>query len=687
MATSNTVFRVAELDFDTIKANLREYLRSQSQFSDFDFDGAGINVLLDVLSYNTHYMAYYLNMVANEMFLDSAQLRNSVVSHAKIMNYVPTSRRAATAQVNIIVTPPGGNTTSSLLLPKFTEFQSEAIDGVNYTFVTDEGRVATKNVAAGTFTFANVILKQGESFTSTFVATPTNVLSPFLIPSSGLDTSTMLVTVQNSSLDTFSEAYTLSNDLTEVTANSKVYFLQPDVSGQYSIYFGDNTIGKGLANGNLVIVDYIVTDGDASNRANSFTNMSAIGGFSNVIVNSVSAAAGGSEAESIDDIKFRAPIAYTAQNRAVTVNDYTTLLLKDYPNIDEISVWSGADNDPIVYGKVFISLKPRGGYVITEAEKTRIKNEIIAQRSVVSITPEIVDPEFLYLLLNVKVYYDSSKTSLSPAELQTVVRNAITSYTDNELGRFDAAFMTSRLQTAIDNADQSIQNSDLSVRIQKRFTPTTNTTANYTVNFGAELRRGSLLDRLVSYPSFTINDETGISRTAFVDEVFLSSTGVDSVNVTNPGFNYTQAFVTILGDGVGATARATILNGRIESIAIVNRGSGYTRATAVVEGDGSSATAEVILSGKTGALETYYYKTTGEKIIINANAGTIDYQTGKVVLQNFSPISISSNPDYPFGTLTLNIEPEGQRIDPLRNRIVTLDDTDNQAIQITVEAV
>lgn len=687
MAASNTVFRITELDFDTIKGNLREYLRSQSQFSDYDFDGAGLNILLDVLAYNTHYMGYYLNMVANEMFIDSALLPSSVTSHAKMLNYTPTSRRAATATINLTVTPPVSNTTSTLLLPKYSQFQSEAIDGVNYTFVTDEAYTATKNVAAGTFTFSNVTLKQGEHLTSTFTASPTNLLTPFVIPSTSVDTSTLSVLVQTSSVDTTANTFTQSDDLTEVTATSKVYFLEPFSDNQYAIYFGDNQIGQGLANGNLVIVDYIVTEGDASNKANSFTNMSSIGGFSNVTVSPVVAAAGGSLAETLEQVKFRAPIAYTAQNRAVTVNDYTTLLLKDYPNIDQISVWSGAENDPVVYGKVFISLKPKAGYVVTTAEKERIVNEIIANRSVLTITPEIIDPEYLYLLLNVTVYYDPTKTSYSPAEIQTIVRNAITNYTDAELNKFDSPFMASRLQTAIDNADESIQNSDLKVRVQKRFTPTLNTTANYTVSFNAPLARGSLLNRLASYPSFTINDDNGISRTAYIDEVFLSSTGVDSLSITNAGSNYTQAFVTITGDGTGATAQATILNGRIQTIKVVNRGSGYTRATATIEGDGSGATADVILSGNNGTVETYYYKTNGEKIIINATAGTIDYATGKVYLLNFAPTGISTNPDYSSGILTLDIEPEQQRIDPLRNRIVTLDKTDNLAIQITVEAV
>lgn len=687
MASSNTVFKISELDFDTIKANLRDYLRSQSQFSDYDFEGAGLNVLLDTLAYNTHYMGIYLNMVANEMFLDSAQLPNSVASHSKILNYTPTSRRAASAIVNVLVTPPGGNTTSSLLLPKYTEFQAEPIDGVNYTFVTDEAHVASKNLTSNTFTFSNVTLLQGEHLTSTFVATPTNVLTPFRLPNEGIDTSTLLITVQTSSIDTSANTYTLSNDITEVEANTTSYFLQAAPDLQYEIYFGDGTIGKALSNGNLVIVDYLTTEGDASNKANAFTVLSSVGGFSNVTSTPVTAAAGGSLEETIEQIKFRAPIAYTAQNRAVNVNDYMSLLLSDYPNIEQLSVWSGADNDPIVYGKVYISIKPRAGYVLTELEKTRIKNEIIADRSVLTITPELVDPEYLYLLLQVTVYYDPSKTSYSPAEIKTIVRNAIISYSSSELNRFNSPFMQSRLQAAIDQAEASITNSSLRVDVQKRFTPTVNTTANYTVTFNAALSRGGLLERLYTYPAFAINDSDGVSRQAYIDEVFLSYTGVDSISVLTPGYGYSTATVTVTGDGTGATATAILVNGRVESIQVVDRGSGYTRATITITGDGSEATAEAVLSSRTGTLEVFYYQDNGEKIVISDEIGTIDYEAGRIVLTNFAPTSIISNPDYTAGILTVNVSPDSQRIDPYANRIVTLDSSDNLAIQITVEAV
>jgi hypothetical protein len=689
MATSNTSFRIAELDFDTIKLNLRNYLRSQNQFQDYDFEGAGLNILLDILAYNTHYMAYYLNMVGNEMFLDSALIRNSIISHAKHLNYTPTSRRAATAEVSILVTPPSGNTLSTLTLPKYTEFQSEAIDGVNYTFVTTEAYVSTKNLTSNTFTFSGVELKQGERLSYDFAVTENNPTRNFVIPSANIDTTTLTVEVQTSTLDTSSNVFVQVSDITTINANSKVYFLSAVENEQYSMYFGDNYLGKGLSNGNIILTDYVVTDADLGNKANVFTIMGEVGGFSNVIVNSVAAASGGAERETTEQIKFRAPIAYTYQNRAVTTTDYLNLLARDYPAVDQISVWGGQDNDPVVYGKVFISMKPKAGYVITNAEKNRITNEIITNLNVVTVTPELIDPEYTYILTKAKIYYDQSSTNLTAPEIQTLVRNTIVSYASTELNKFNEPFKFSRLQTAIDNADPSITNSDLSITLQKRFTPSLNESLNYEITFNAPLQRGGVFDKLSSFPSFTILDSNGITRTAYIEEVPLSYTGVESVAMVASGSNYTEApTVTISGDGSGATARASIVNGKVISVKILTRGSNYTRATVSFESDsGSGASAEAVLSARYGTLRVFYYKDNGEKIIINSDIGTIDYEVGKINLVGFKPTTITSNPYYTDGVLVFNIGSEEQRIEPTRNRILTLDTTDSLSIQIDVEAV
>ena len=410
MAGANSM-RISELDFDSIKENLKNYLKSQSEFSDFDFDGAGMNVLLDILAYNTHYMGYYLNMVGNEAFLDTAQIRSSIISHAKHTNYLPTSMIGASANVNITATPQAGEPDdTTLTLPKYTKFVSEPLNGVNYIFCTTGAKSATK--ANGVFTFNNVEIKQGDPITQSYTGLTERKIK---IPSANVDTSTITVIVQNSSVDTTILNYTIADDLTEITANSTVFFLEEnsDETGSYTLTFGDNIIGKAITQDNIVTIRFLETSGSYANKVNTFSIIGSVGSFGTVAVNSNAAAAGGAERESIEAIRFHAPIEYATQNRAVTVNDYQQLIAKDYPNIDAVSVWSGDENDPPIYGKTFISLKPKLNYFITEIEKERIKDQIIRKRAVLTVTPEIVNTDYVYLLVNAKVNYNPNLSTLS----------------------------------------------------------------------------------------------------------------------------------------------------------------------------------------------------------------------------------------------------------------------------------
>jgi len=690
MTTSNTVLRIAELDFDTIKINLREYLRSQNQFTEYDFEGSGLNILLDVLSYNTHYMAYYLNMIGNEMFLDSATLRNSVASHAKHLNYVPTSTKGATASIDIVVAdtdPTSG--LSTITLPAHSKFQSQQIDGVNYTFVNLDSYSASKNVTSNTYTFSNVLITQGETITYNVVVDATNTKRRFLIPDANIDTSTLIVSITNSSVDSTKNTFILADDVTTLDSNSKVYFLEETDEDNYNIYFGDGIIGKNLSDDNIVNLKYLSSDGQASNKANSFTFISSLGSFSNVVVNSISAAAGGSQRDTIDRIKFLAPRFYTAQNRAVTKDDYGTLLLKDYPDVESISVWGGEENIPVVYGKIFISMKPKSGYVITQAEKDRIVKELISNRNVVTVTPEIVDPDFLYLKFEIAVNYGIKNTILDEASLANIVKNIVNSYNDTDLEKFNSAYRTSKLQNLISSGEDSFLGSSVETVIQKRFEPTLNELKNYVIDFSVPLSRGLYTEKLYSYPTFSILDGAGISRDALIEETPLSFTGVESIEITNSGSGYTDSpTVKITGDGSGATGKAVVVNGKIISINIVNKGSNYTAAIVSITDDtGSGATAISVLSASIGVLRSYYILgTTGEKVILNENFGTINYDTGQINITNFKPTSITSNPNYASGVLTLNIYPLDTTILPSRNRLLSIDPEDPTAILVTMKS-
>jgi hypothetical protein len=685
MALANTALRISELDFDSIRSNLKTYLSAQNEFTDFDFEGSGLAVLLDLLAYNTHYMAYYLNMVGNEMFLDTAQLRPSVISHAKHIDYVPKSQLGAAAVINLQVTPSGGEDTdaTTLTMAKNTRFISEPVDGVNYIFSTIAANTITK--VGGSFSFVNIPIRQGDPVSQSYTVAGQK---KFNIPSANADTSVLTVTVQESASNTLTKVYTEADDITELTANSLSYFLEEnaDANGSYSIYFGDGTIGKKPANNNIVILNYIETSGEAANKANTFTPIQSIGGeySGNVIVTSVSSATSGAPKESIETIRDRAPHFYTAQNRAVTTNDYKSLLLRDYPNIEAISVWSGDQNDPPIYGKVFISMKPKENYILSEKEKLRIETEVIANRSVMTVFPEIVDPDYTYIIIEATVNYSTSKTTLSADALKSLVRQAILDYRDADLKTFTSTFRVSTLQKYIDNAHESILGSTVDILLQKRVELTLNTPLNYRTSYQYDLHGGYAHGKLGSYPSITILDGSGTSRVSYIEDTPDSVTGISEIQTILAGTGYTSVpTVTIEGDGTGASATAVIVGGKIKNITLDARGQDYTVATATLSGGGGSgASISPVLQSRIGTLRSFYYKSNGEKVILNPNLGTIDYDSGDISIILLNPTGVTENDRYDTNFLTLNAEPHDKLLCPVRNGILDIDDADGGAITI-----
>ena len=677
---ANTALRIAEIDFESIKTNLKEYLRSQAEFTDYDFEGSGMSVLLDILAYNTHYMGYYLNMIGNEMFLDTSQIRQSTISHAKLINYFPESAHGALAKVNITVTPGDAEdqVTDIITLDKYTNFLGADIDGVNHNFVTLYSNTASKT--SGSFSFANVVLKQGEVATRQYLMDfATNQYRRFNIPSANVDLDTLTVTVQASSTDTGTEAYVLADDITELTGNSAVFFVEEDVDQTYTFYFGDNYIGKKPNDGSIIIATYLDTDGSVANNISTFALADAIADeyTNNVSITTVTTSYSGTEKETIEQIKYRAPYFYTAQNRAVTKLDYETLITKDYNNIDAVSVWGGEENDPPVYGKVYISLKTSGNYSLTNLEKENIIDSLVRNRNVVTVTPEIVDPVFVYLLLSGQVTYNPSLTNRTSGEIDALIDAAISDYSTNNLNRFDSVFRLSKLQSTIEASEPAITGSDVDIYAQRRIEITTGQTKTYEINFDMPLRKGDFLNKLYTFPQVTVNDASGISRNIFFEEVPNSFTGVDSIEITNSGMNYTSApTVTITGDGTGATATATVINGKLRTIEVTNKGIDYTRATvSLTGGEGSEATARAILEARNGTLRTYYFNTAGQKVILNSEAGTINYDTGRITLDALSATAVVANDLYDTNILTINVIPEDDIIRPLRNRIITIDET------------
>ena len=467
---------ITELDFDEIKANLKTYLSKQNEFTDYDFEGSGMAVLLDLLAYNTHYNAVYANMLANEMFLDSADLRNSVVSHAKHIGYTARSARAPYTELNITVNDATG---SSLTMPKGTTFTT-TIDGVSYNYVTNAALSITPD--NGVFTFSNVKVYEGTLVTNKYTVDTSNANQRFLIKNTGADTSTLKVTVQNSSGDSTTTAFTLTEDVTGVTSTSNVYYLEAAEDQQYEVRFGNGVLGKAVENGNIVILEYVVTNGPDSNGATSFTNASSIGGFTDITVITNSASGGGSDLESVDSIKFNAPKRFSAQNRAVTTNDYKALVRSIYPNVQSIQSWGGEDNNPPTYGRVFISLKPTTGITLTNSVKKSII-ESLETYNIGSVIPVFVDPIITYVKPDVFIKYNSKTTTKTDTDIETLVTTAITNFSTTNLEQFGGIFRYSQFTKTVDEADTSILNNITRLKMYQLTTPVLSTTETYTINF------------------------------------------------------------------------------------------------------------------------------------------------------------------------------------------------------------
>jgi len=673
---ANARLNISDLDFDQIKQNLKSYLQQQNTFQDYDFEGAGLSVLLDILAYNTHYNSYYLNMVANESFLDTAILRDSVVSHAKTLGYTPQSITAPEALINITIET--SNTTSDVVtIPRGTTFSSSLIDTQSYSFVMLEDVTATKSGTV--FYYDSVKIYEGTLPTYSFTYNQnSNPKRTFTLPDSGIDTTTIKVSVVPNSGNTLTQVYTAVTDILEINSASTVYFLQEGKNGQFQLSFGDGVLGKALDDGSIISVSYLITSGAAANKAAAFVPNSTINGLTNITVTTVTVAAGGSIRESIDSIKFGAAAQFSTQNRLVTFKDYETFLKRSYPNIDSLSVWGGEDETPPVYGKVFVSLKPKENYFITETEKQRIIDEIIKPKSIVAVSTEIVDPKYLYILVENYVQYDKTKTTSNSVAIKDAIKNSIINYKDIFLNKFASTFVLSKMQDYIDSVDlNTITGSETILRLQKRFEPSLSSASTYQIEFNAPLHRGTTTNKMVS-SNFDVYDDVETLRNVIIEEIPESYTGISDIQVINPGSGYTTApTVTITGDGVGATASAVIVNGRIQSIAITNRGINYSRAIITISGgNGYGGIATAVLDGRYGTLRLVYFDDNAERQVVNSNIGSINYDTGLVTLTNLNIISLAT-----FDNLVrLTIESEKGIVKSFRNTIITLDDTDPTSI-------
>jgi hypothetical protein len=557
-----TNLNVTELDFDQIKSNLKNYLKTQTEFSSHDFEGSGLSSLLDVLAYNTHYNAMAAHFALNEAFLDSAQIRGNIVTRAKLLGYIPRSVLAPKAIVNITVDVSNElntNPPASLTLLRGTKLTTQ-VDGRNYRYIVlNEQSAVLSDVQANKYVFDNVTIVEGTRKKLLYRVDNDIENQKYQISDDDADTSTLRVLIQANEQSSSYDNYTKFESLINVDSSSRVYYIQENSNEYFEVYFGDGVTGKKPLNNNIVTLDYIFTNGPDSNGANAFTMVDNIGGYGTIAITTLAKSDGGTIKESNESIRFNAPLTFTSQNRAVTSDDYRAIIQKEFTNINSISTWGGEDNDPITFGSIFISIKPLVNDVLDDNEKNEIMNTILKGKSVVSITPIIVDPNFTYLDLDVAFKYNPNLTDRSPVELTAVVRDTVSDYNFNELNKFDGVFRHSQLLKAIDNADPSIQNS--SVRPYMFMTITPNKfSANKDNNFNLQF----------TSPFFSSGSSTNFIISSTVWRLGGQDVYFGDIPITGSTGRQVIVYKVVAGENVTVLNNAGIINVEKGTIALNN---------------------------------------------------------------------------------------------------------------------
>lgn len=550
--------RVQELDFDTIKQNLKDYLRGKPEFSDYDFEGSGINALLNVLAYNDHYLAVLANLQMQELFLDTASKRTTAALHASRLGYIPGSKKSPVAKVNLEIFPSGSP--ASLTIGRGATFET-TLSGTTYQFVTTEAKTVART--NNRYVFENLEIREGTFKTYRYL-TVEGTENKFMIPSKNIDTSTLSVKVQVSASNTNFTRYQLNTSIAEIDSTSPVYFLRLNQDGYYEVYFGDGILSKTWTPGNVIVLEYIETNGSATNGAAVFTFTDTVQGHSSNLVTVVQSASGGDEEETVDEIRVNAQAAVGVQNRAVTTQDFYSVIRSIYP-VDSLAVWGGEQNVPKIYGKVFIAIRPKGNAeILTQTTKQYIIDELIRMKNVVTVTPVIVDPSYVYLGIDSTVYYSDTSTEYSSSTIEVLVKQAINSYALENLGKFNSALRHSKLSGMIDDSDTSIQSNITKITMRKAVPTQYLTTANYSIDFGNPFLSSNTDTQNLKSTGFTIvgntntmyfDDLDGILRMYYLDgtvkKIYASNVG--SVDYENGRITFNELFVTTSSTSIEIT--------------------------------------------------------------------------------------------------------------------------------------
>lgn len=558
---ANTSITVASLDFDTIKSSLKNYMKSQPQFADYNFDGSNMSVLLDVLSYNTYMNAFYTNMAISESFLDSSQLRNSAVSRAKELNYVPVSDRSSKAVLSMTFQSSVG--AQSVLIPEKTKFSAQNSNG-SWTFVTDTNRVLYPS--GNTFTITDLAVYEGTYITDTFAVDYSQENQRFLLTNDNIDTSSITVSVVEN-LSSNPTTFTKAESLYGLTSTSNIYFVQGAEDYKYEIVFGDNTFGRRPNDSAVVIVEYRITSGSNGNGSTNFTLDDDLQIVNNTITAS-SSSYGGADAESIESIKFRAPRHFQTQQRAITSRDFKDIILEAYPDIKNVHVFGGETiSGTVQFGKAIISPVTYSGYPLSTTEKNDIQS-YLADKCTIGINPVVIDPNYLYLIATVLVKYDAALTDSSPETIASTVSNAIRTFNSTYLTDFDTTFKFSRLEAAINDADASISSNELRVALRKDLNPTLNVAFYPDISFMNQVIPGSIYSstflsggKEYQYTDYNPNNNTfQVTQSASGSVILTNSVNTIYLkDVTVPGYEtYTPVGSIDYATGTLALGQITI---------------------------------------------------------------------------------------------------------------------------------
>ena len=527
MAANSSII-LTQLDFTEYKNSLKAYLKEQDEFKDYDFEGSNLSVMLDILAYNTYQNAFYLNMVSNEMFLDSAKLRDSVISHAKELNYLPRSFTSAKAQIQLRITPTDPNK-NSIVIPKGTQFISR-VDDFSYTFTTSENLVVT-NKANGAFVSDTITIYEGNYLSDTYVVNYTGPLV-YKINNKNVDISSVAVTVLEDN-GSVTQEYSRATSLFGHNESSKVFFLQPGIGDTYEIVFGDGVVGRKPKNNSIVIVEYRISNGELPNGAFRFINSGRIDNEPDVVITTVSAAADGAVAEDLNSIKFNAPRAFTTQERAVTAEDYENILKANFPEINAVTAYGGEDATPPQYGRIFVSVDLTDVDGLPKTKEDEYKR-FLRSRSSVAMEPLFISPDYTYLKVDSIVKYNINRTGLNPEDIRTYIIDSILNYASENLNSFSKTFRYSKLVQALDATDSSIISNETDINLVKYLTPTLNTALNLTIDFKSPLTQEIPL----LGDEHPIIDVHGITSTAFtyngIQNCVLEDNGDGLVRIVTP---------------------------------------------------------------------------------------------------------------------------------------------------------